>query len=64
MEVVRHGKWLVRIFDNVELYDGCHGTPFCSECIQNALLNGAEEYVDSNYCPNCGAKMDLNIEEE
>lgn len=61
---IKHGKWLVKEFDLKELeeyihpYDGLHGTPFCSMCGRNALLNGAEEYVDSNYCPYCGAKME------
>lgn len=64
MQEIKHGKWLVKEFDLKELeeyihpYDGLHGTPFCSMCGRNALLNGAEEYVDSNYCPYCGTKMD------
>ncbi len=33
--------------------------PMCSICHSHALLNGCEEYVLSNYCPDCGAKMDL-----
>lgn len=64
MEEIKHGKWLVKDFDLKELeeyihpYDGLHGMPFCSKCGRNALLNGCEEYVGSNYCPYCGAKMD------
>lgn len=30
---------------------------FCSACKMPALLNGVEEEVPSNYCPNCGIKM-------
>lgn len=30
----------------------------CSECLHTALLDGGEEYVLSNFCPHCGAKMD------
>ena len=40
----RHGKWEV----------SCEGWyPYCSECGQEP--KGGM----SNYCPNCGAKMDL-----
>ncbi len=31
---------------------------YCSLCLKDALLNGGEEYVLSDYCPHCGAKMD------
>jgi DNA-directed RNA polymerase subunit RPC12/RpoP len=31
----------------------------CSECGASPLLDGEREYVETNYCPNCGAKMDL-----
>lgn len=40
---VRHGRWLV---------DGRTGMSFCSECQDYAVE------ADTNYCPNCGAKMD------
>ena len=29
----------------------------CSLCLHPTLLNGGEEYVLSNFCPHCGAKM-------
>lgn len=50
---VRHGKWLSR-------EEGCL-YPFwerytCSECGKHA--------DDTKYCPNCGAKMDGEREEE
>lgn len=69
MQEIKHGKWLVKEFDLKKLeeyihpYDGLHGTPFCSMCGRNALLNGAEEYVDSNYCPHCGTMMNLKGEQ-
>ena len=39
---VRHGRWLV---------DSRTGMSFCSECLDYAVE------ADTNYCPNCGAKM-------
>ena len=62
---VRHGEWVVEAYpvdsDEVVILpykDHQHNDPFCSICGEHALLNGGEEYVTSNYCPNCGAKMD------
>jgi len=64
---VVHGKWMTYKYDEKQYrhviipWDG-KGLPhdiFCSECRTPALLNGHEEDVDSNYCPKCGAKMDL-----
>lgn len=40
---VRHGKWVYGEFD----------IPHCSECGVEVMPNNV-----SNYCPNCGAKMD------
>ena len=40
---VRHGRWLHRK----------NGVAYCSECEIDAVEYGTE------YCPNCGAKMDL-----
>lgn len=42
-EPVRHGRWLV---------DSRTGMSFCSECLDYAVE------ADTNYCPNCGCKMD------
>ena len=39
---VRHGRWLHRK----------NGIAYCSECEIEAVEDGTE------YCPNCGAKMD------
>ena len=44
---VRHGKWLHRK----------NGVAYCSECEIDAVEDGTE------YCPNCGAKMDLEEEQ-
>ena len=40
---VRHGKWLHRK----------NGVACCSECEVDTVED------ETNYCPNCGAKMDL-----
>ena len=43
------GEW---IFEH-EFY----GKMLCSNCKEEALVNENNEYVDSDFCPNCGAKM-------
>lgn len=55
---VKHGKW--------ELEYETYGKMRCSACKKEALLEKAigdvgviTLYVDSDYCPNCGARMDL-----
>ena len=40
---VRHGKWLHRK----------NGVAYCSECEVDTVED------ETNYCPKCGAKMDL-----
>ena len=61
---VVHGRWLGKDYYNDDRpvpYDpNAHGQwgCFCSECGLESLLNGNEQDVPSNYCPNCGAKMD------
>lgn len=50
-EPVRHGKWEERVFHNGCTFD--HDL-FCSVCNHNY---GSPEY---EYCPYCGAKMDLS----
>lgn len=47
-EPVRHGRWI-----NPHLNKYGHPCHQCSEC-----LFGASQ-KDRNYCPDCGAKMDL-----
>jgi hypothetical protein len=43
--LVRHGRWVLVDNDEEQFF-------FCSEC-EN------KEYWESEYCPACGAKMDL-----
>ena len=40
---VRHGKWLYRK----------NGVAYCSECEVDTVED------ETNYCPNCGCRMDL-----
>ena len=49
---VRHGHW-------VSEYDCGYMTPHCSECGKTALTKEetSYDYVYSNYCPRCGAKL-------
>ena len=42
---VRHGKWLCVDTDTEQFF-------LCNRCKK-------KEYWESNYCPNCGCKMDL-----
>lgn len=47
VEPVRHGKWIKDEY-------GLH----CSECGESANIDSERHYVKTNYCSNCGAKMD------
>lgn len=48
-EPVRHGKWIE--------YPIADGMNQCSVC-------GVLRFGESNYCPNCGARMDKERKEE
>lgn len=52
VQEVRHGKW--------ELIDECANEGvYCSNCHKKVYrAKYANQRVKSNYCPNCGAKMD------
>ena len=50
---VVHGRW-IDVGERYDDYDECFYTVFkCSRCGTTK-----EEYPTSNYCPNCGAKME------
>ena len=58
------GKWI---------YDKYYAVHVCSECDEQALeeytvnpstLDRDYDEVLSNYCPNCGARMEVDMEEE
>ena len=53
LEPVKHGRW-------VNPYINFYGHPChcCSECGFKA------SYQDKNYCPECGARMDLEATDE
>lgn len=53
VQEVKHGKWIKRYFGGSPLWDE---ETVCSEC----LHTGSEHF---SYCPNCGAKMDKEDEE-
>ena len=50
VEVV-HGRWVLHQEDGYEWYE-------CSSCRAQPLNDNAERPVLSDYCPDCGAKMD------
>lgn len=54
-EPVRHGKWLKA---SGMLPPECHDKKRCSVCANFALHDRLGRVRPSNYCPNCGAKME------
>lgn len=50
-DAVKHGRWVLRQDDGYECYE-------CSSCRANPLNDNAERPSLSDYCPNCGARMD------
>ena len=51
-----HGRWLV-------VEEKTHLNVVCSECDTNFYVHKKGQYhiERSNYCPNCGAKMDEEV---
>ena len=60
-EAVKHGKWKP-YFEDVEIYNTGGFTErkqtgwICGRCKSKKSFTA---YYKTNYCPNCGAKMDL-----
>ena len=52
-EPVRHGRWIDKTEERHGIYDYRYD---CSKCAHIFWAGGVENF---NYCPNCGAKMDL-----
>ena len=53
VEVV-HGRWIKQWHDNNLIG---HEYEECSVC--GCMISDTEKFWDCSYCPNCGAKMDL-----
>lgn len=51
---VVHGRWIFK-FDGP--YKRRRG--YCSVCGQHSGIGGIQKNQEKPYCPNCGAKMDL-----
>ena len=60
VEEVKHGHWI----DGKRMgFDGTyHWFRQCSECLYEREDDTPEK--DTNYCPNCGSRMDLDGDEE
>lgn len=58
VDPVKHGRW--KCYTN----DEDIGFHYCSECGQQAFNYLEDETIEvlSDYCPHCGAKMDLEAE--
>lgn len=53
---IKHGRWIVK--------NGYLGnTYYCSECEKAVYLNKFEEPNLTDYCPDCGARMDGDVNE-
>lgn len=57
VELVKHGKW---IFKNGYLGN----TYYCSECEKAVYLDKFEEPNLTDFCPDCGARMDGDENEQ
>lgn len=54
VQEVKHGKWAIR-------YEGTYKRAkcYCSVCGKSNGIGGIISNQKKPYCPNCGAKMDL-----
>ena len=61
VEVVRHGR--CKKSDGKDEWYTYYYT--CVECGANMMVADADYHdVSPNYCPNCGAKMDVDVEKK
>lgn len=56
---VVHGRWI----HNPD-YESWAEMYMCSACNRNALTDGDYRHKLSDYCPNCGAKMDREEQDD
>ena len=54
-EPVLHGKWIV--WNGMDIPEN-HGRHKCSECGKFAIKPKYGDEILTDFCPNCGAKMD------
>ena len=53
VQEVRHGYWI----EDIGAEKGC----FCSVCGSGWLITLESDYYKSDFCPNCGARMDGDV---
>lgn len=56
VQPVKHGRWIIDYAEGTKIYHA-----HCSECNKEPDRNiGGDYYIDklSDFCPNCGARMD------
>lgn len=51
IDPIKHGRWIKPVPGD--------GEPYCSCCKSYQQWIWGEGYINYSYCPNCGAKMDL-----
>lgn len=59
-EPIKHGRWIVKIYEHK--YKNGYWTERrteCSVCGSKPLYDEFQQKAESDYCPQCGAKMDL-----
>lgn len=54
---VHHGRWITEPY--MDNFITCR----CSECMTASAVTSEDNKSRFNYCPNCGAKMDEEVEE-
>lgn len=58
-EPVRHGRW-----ERMDEYCNHSKTFRCSVCKGNVEYSYFTRFCEYDYCPNCGAKMDLEVQDD